>query len=280
MAHLMSETIPQDGQLYRTCDMREVEHCTIGGGSSVVFSAVSPGKETPNEDAAALIPVNDHAAVLVVADGLGGVRAGERASSLAVEAIAAEVREAGRGEMMLRTAILNGIERANQAISSLEVGAATTLAVAEIEDGVVRSYHVGDSMILVVGQRGRMKLQTVSHSPVGMAVEAGFLDETEAMHHEDRHLVTNVVGCPKMRIEVGPSVKLAACDTLLLASDGLFDNLHIEEIIDCVRTGPLDGAGHRLASAARRRMTEPQEGEPSKPDDLPFVLFRRGRTRK
>ena len=260
--------------------MREVERHRIGGGTSVVFSAVSPGKDTPNEDAAALIPVNDHAAVLVVADGLGGVRAGEQASSLAVEAIEAEVREADRGEPMLRTAILNGIERANQAISALEVGAATTLAVAEIEDGRVRSYHVGDSMILVVGQRGRMKLQTVSHSPVGLAVAAGFLDETEAMHHEDRHIVTNVVGCPQMRIEVGPSVRLAACDTLLLATDGLFDNLHTEEIVDSIRKGPLDRAGRKLASEARRRMTEPAEGEPSKPDDLTFVLFRRGRTTK
>jgi len=276
----MSEAVPQDGRLYRACDMREVERRMIAGGTSVVFSAVSPGKETPNEDAAALIPVNDHAAVLVVADGLGGVRAGEQASSLAIEAIEAEVREADQAEPMLRTAILNGIERANQAISALEVGAATTLAVAEIEDGRVRSYHVGDSMILVVGQRGRMKLQTVSHSPVGLAVEAGFLDETEAMHHEDRHIVTNVVGCPQMRIEVGPSVELAAYDTLLLATDGLFDNLHIEEIVDCVRRGLLDRAGERLAFAVRRRMTEPTEGEPSKPDDLTFVLFRRGRTTK
>jgi serine/threonine protein phosphatase PrpC len=260
--------------------MHAVERCAIGGGSSVVFSAVSPTKDTPNEDAAALIPINDHAGVLVVADGLGGVRAGEQASSLAVEAIEAELRGVERDELTLRTAILDGIERANQEISSLEVGAATTLAVAEIGDGIVRSYHVGDSMILVVGQRGRMKLQTVSHSPVGLAVEAGFLDETEAMHHEDRHIVTNVVGCPQMRIEVGPSIKLAPCDTLLLATDGLFDNLHIEEIVDCVRKGSLDRAGERLASAARRRMTEPEQGEPSKPDDLTFVLFRRGRTRK
>jgi serine/threonine protein phosphatase PrpC len=273
----MSGPVSSNATLFREANMEAVEKCAIGDGTAVAYSKVSPAKETPNEDAAALIPVNHQAAVLVVADGLGGVRAGERASTLAIESLEAELRGVEADGLMLRTAILNGIERANKAISDLEIGAATTLAVAEIEGGVVRSYHVGDSMILAVGQRGRVKLQTVSHSPVGLAVEAGFLDEAEAMHHEDRHIVSNVVGCPQMRIEVGPSVKLAPYDTLLLATDGLFDNLHVEEIIEYVRKGPLDRAGKNLASEARRRMAQPAEGEPSKPDDLTFVLFRRGR---
>ena len=43
-------------------------------------------------------------------------------------------------------------------------------------------------MILTTGQRGRLRMQTVSHSPVGFAIEYGLLDESEAMHHEERHL--------------------------------------------------------------------------------------------
>jgi serine/threonine protein phosphatase PrpC len=130
-------------------------------------------------------------------------------------------------------------------------------------------------MILVVGQRGRVKLQTTSHSPVGFAVEAGVLDEREAMHHEDRHLVSNVVGSPEMKIEIGPRLRLAMHDTVLLASDGLFDNLHIEEIVDRVRKGPLEVAARRLAQDSWERMTCPRSGQPCKPDDLTFILFRR-----
>jgi serine/threonine protein phosphatase PrpC len=130
-------------------------------------------------------------------------------------------------------------------------------------------------MILAVGQRGRVKLQTVSHSPVGYAYEAGLLDETEAMHHEDRHLVSNVIGSPDMRIEIGPPVCLAPRDTLLLASDGLLDNLYNDEIVERARKGPLKGVVHSLAGACRERMTHPQQGAPSKPDDLTLVVFRR-----
>ena len=103
----------------------------------------------------------------------------------------------------LRDAILNGFEDANGAVQALGIGAATTLAVVEVKENIVRPYHVGDSMILVVGQRGKIKLQSVPHSPVGYGVESGLLDEKEAMYHEERHLVSNVVGSPDMRIESG-----------------------------------------------------------------------------
>ena len=111
-------------------------------------------------------------------------------------------------------------------------------------------------------------------------MEAGVLDAADAMHHEDRHLVSNVIGAPEMRIEIGPSCKLDPRDTLLLASDGLCDNLHIEEIVERVRKGPLIAAADRLVSDARERMSQPQEGQPSKPDDLTFVAFRPSATRE
>jgi serine/threonine protein phosphatase PrpC len=176
---------------------------------------------------------------------------------------------------MLRTAILNGIEQANQAVCDLGVGAATTFAAVEIQSGSVRPYHVGDSLILLVGQRGRVKLETVSHSPVGFALEAGVMGHGEAMHHEDRHLVSNVLGAPDMRIEVGSERTLAPRDTLVIASDGLSDNLFVREIADHVRRGPLRDAAESLTSTARRRMYAPEDDEPSKADDLTLLAFRR-----
>jgi serine/threonine protein phosphatase PrpC len=70
-------------------------------------------------------------------------------------------------------------------------------------------------------------------------------------------------------------VRLAQLDTVLLASDGLFDNLYIEEIVDCIRSGGLEQAMDRLLIACRRRMKKPGNGQPSKPDDLTFILVRR-----
>jgi hypothetical protein len=61
-----------------------------------------------------------------------------------------------------------------------------------------------------------------------------------------------------------------------LASDGLFDNFYVEEIVARIRKGPLPGAVCRLAHDARQRMTEPADGQPSKPDDLTIIAFRPG----
>jgi serine/threonine protein phosphatase PrpC len=263
-----------DAKCYLNAQMSAVEPHVLAGGRAVVFSRRSPTKETHNEDAAAVFRLDDDSAVLVVADGLGGGPAGERASALAVAALQHALQNvAGSGEL-LRTAILDGIEAANQHILATEPDAATTLAVVEIHLGRARTYHVGDSSVMAVSQRGRLKFQTVSHSPVGYAVEAGVLNAAEAMHHEARHVVSNVVGCPKMRIEMGPLVKLRPRDTVVLASDGLFDNLHTEEIVEIVRKGDLIHGVEQLVRASLIRMTQPGGPEPSKPDDLTIVAFR------
>jgi serine/threonine protein phosphatase PrpC len=260
--------------LYVGQPMDAVSLHPIGRGVAAAYCAGCPGGGMANEDAAALIPLDDGSAVLAVADGLGGTKQGEQAASLAVRSLLLALEPAERERSTLRTAILNGIERASQAVARLGTGAATTLTVAEIQEDVVRPYHVGDSMLLVVSQRGRIKFQSVAHSPVGFAFESGLLGESEALHHEDRHLVSNVLGARDMRIEIGPTLRLAPRDTLLLASDGLGDNLRLREIAERARSGPIGGCAERLVADARRRMTEPAAGEPSKPDDLTLLLFR------
>jgi serine/threonine protein phosphatase PrpC len=144
----------------------------------------------------------------------------------------------------------------------------------EVRASIIRPYHAGDTLILVVGQRGKLKMQSVSHSPVGYGVESGLLDEDEAMYHEERHFVSNFIGAPDMKIEIGPAMKLAAMDTLLIASDGLWDNLHTNEIIDVIRKGSLEGAARILAARCDERMQRGGNGSPSKPDDLTFIVFR------
>lgn len=264
----------QRAKLYTAADMDAPDEVLVAGRRVAVVSQRSPGKETANEDSAAVIPWGDNAAVLVVADGLGGQALGEQASALAVRRIRLSLQQADPAFAMLRSAILNGIEAANRDVIDLGRGAATTLAVVELTGSTIRPYHVGDSGILAFGGRGKMKLQTTAHSPVGYGVEAGLIDESDAMHHEDRHVVSNVVGTPDLRIEIGPERKLAARDTLLLASDGLFDNLHLAEIVELARKGPVHKACEKLRSTARARMDTPVDGQPSKADDLTIVVCR------
>ena len=167
------------------------------------------------------------------------------------------------------------MEEANAAVMALANGSATTLTVVSVEGRLVRPYHVGDSAALVTGQRGRLKMQTIAHTPVAFAVEAGFLDEVEALYHAERNLVFNFLGTADMRIEVGAELELAPRDSLLLASDGLTDNLHLAEIVEIARKGPTEEAVARLAGDARERMETPEAPTPSKPDDLSIILFRK-----
>jgi serine/threonine protein phosphatase PrpC len=247
----------------------------VAGGSAVAWTCKDPRKESENEDTAAIIPYGSGAAVLVIADGAGGLPAGKRASLTAVTTLAASLQAAMDKTMLLRTAILNGIEAANEAVLGLANGSATTMTVITIEGLVARSYQIGDSEALVVGQRGLIKLQTTAHSPTGFAVEAGFLDQREALHHEERHLVSNFLGTSDMRIDVGAGVELQPRDTVLLASDGLTDNVHLDEIIEHVRTGRLKESARSVVELATGRMETRQPGQPSKPDDLSLILFRK-----
>ena len=247
----------------------------VAGGSAVAWTRKDPRKESENEDTAAIIPYGSGAAVLVIADGAGGLPAGKRASLTAVTTLAASLQAAMDKTMLLRTAILNGIEAANEAVLGLANGSATTMTVITIEGLVARSYQIGDSEALVVGQRGLIKLQTTAHSPTGFAVEAGFLDQREALHHEERHLVSNFLGTSDMRIDVGAGVELQPRDTVLLASDGLTDNVHLDEIIEHARAGRLKESARSVVELATARMETRQPGQPSKPDDLSLILFRK-----
>ncbi len=247
----------------------------VAGGEAHAYTRRDPEKASSNEDTVAVIPYGPGAAVLVVADGAGGLPAGKRASLTAVTALADSLQAAMQQTTLLRTAVLTGIEAANEAVLGLGNGSATTMTVITIEGRIARSYQVGDSEAIIVGQRGVIRLQTTPHSPTGFAVEAGFLDEREALHHEERHLVSNFIGTSDMTIDVGATVEMKARDTVLVASDGLVDNLHTAEIIEAIRKGPLAAGIATVTTLADKRMVAPEPDEPCKPDDLSVILFRR-----
>jgi len=256
-------------------DSGEVLTAAAAGGEAAVYCRRSPDKETGNEDTLAVIPLAGDTVVLAVADGAGGLPAGQRASRTAIRTVIESLKAVSDPSVMLRTAILNAMEEANAAVMALANGSATTLTVVSVEGRLVRPYHVGDSAALVTGQRGRLKMQTIAHTPVAFAVEAGFLDEVEALYHAERNLVFNFLGTADMRIEVGAELELAPRDTLLLASDGLTDNLHLAEIVEIARKGPAAETLAQLAAHARERMLTPEAPTPSKPDDLSIILFRK-----
>ena len=236
----------------------QVESIEFCGGIVTSFSQRCPTRDaTPNEDASCFVEVTPALGLVAVADGVGGAASGNKASRVAIERLIESCQNSKDGSEResrgLRSEILDAIEQTNHDILSWGSGAGTTLTAVEICEGWVRAFHIGDSNALLISNRGNIKFATVGHAPVAQAVEIGLLDENLAMIHEDRNLITNCLGSNEMKIEIGSGVKMAARDTLLVASDGLFDNLNSQEVVSIIRSGNLIAKTRELADLAIQR---------------------------
>lgn len=241
--------------------------CTADEGTAFVWSCpFTPGKT--NEDGA-LVAVRGTHVLLAVADGVGGLPRGHEAARAALDALGREFLEGGRVE--------DAMERANDAVNALR-GPASTVVVALISDGALTTFHAGDSQAMVVGGRGRIKALTMPHTVVGHGTEAGLLAREEAASHPERHVVTNMLGDKVLRTERSVWGPLAARDTLILGSDGLFDNLPVPRIAELARTWPAEAGLRALVTEATDAMGSGREG--TKPDDLTVILWRRRSRRR
>ena len=218
-----------------------------------------PGSsESLNEDAALICGRGD-SLLFAVADGMGGVPGGDRAARTVVESLADHFLAGARAE--------EAIEIASDAVRALR-GPACTLVVGTLLEGQLHTFHVGDAQAILIGGRGTVRGVTMPHSVVGHATEAGILHADEASDHPDRHVVTNAVGEALLRVERTRWRGLKRRDTLLLASDGLFDALSVEAIAERAHRRPLARMMSDLLAEARE--------SPTSHDDLTMIVFRPG----
>lgn len=260
---------------FRESNMNQAELYELAQGQTAIFSRKSPYKDGVNEDSALLLPLDENRAILAVADGLGGRLGGAGASQTAInhlEQIASQRPEPDD----LRGAVIDAFERANLEVMANGIGSCTTLIAVEVVPTGLRTYHAGDSSALLFDAKGEIKLETIPHSPVGYALAAGLIDDDEAFAREDRHLVSNVLGAESMHIDISTALHCQPGDTLVLASDGLFDTVRITEVREFVTSNGVLEATAELASLAMRRMCGEPGEQQGKPDDLTIVLHRFG----
>jgi serine/threonine protein phosphatase PrpC len=167
--------------------------------------------------------------VAAVADGMGGHSAGEVASAIAIEELAALGK---RGPWENETAATDDLKaailRANRRIREMAAsdrkldGMGTTL-VALLEDGdLVHLANVGDSRGYLLRQ-GELSQVTVDHSLVQELVDDGRLTPEDAERHPQRSVITRALGIePEVEFDLF-TYKLQVGDRLLLCSDGLSD---------------------------------------------------------
>lgn len=252
----------------------------LGPLELVWFASKDPGKDV-SQDALFALEVPDGRVAVGVLDGMGGMENGGTAARIGVELLA-EAAAAVVGEESLRAALVGGVERAHGAVRERVPGGGATVVAASLSATHCQFVHAGDAEGLQFSQRGTLRQRTVAHSPVGYAEAAGALTEAEALAHPERHFVASGLGVEGMTMQVGPREALRPRDTVLLASDGLTDNLFEHEIVERLCKGPLMDGVANLAALARARMAEPMAGPGGfpigKPDDLTIVALRRRRS--
>jgi protein phosphatase len=204
-----------------------------------ISSAVAsdPGlRREGNEDAYC---VEDDLGLYLVADGMGGHAAGEVAARLAVDAIAAFIRDTREADVnrtwpfpydaslsldanRLKAAFLlanRKLSAAMDADSALR-GMATTAAAVLFGRGAPVVAHVGDSRIYLL-RDGGMHQVTQDHSWVSEQVRAGVLSENDARRHPWRNIVTRALsGGDDLDVDIA-DLDARPGDRLLICSDGL-----------------------------------------------------------
>ena len=190
--------------------------------------------------------------LFVVADGMGGARAGEVASQIAVEAFKRGLQDSAEPEAALatlaRTANARIYELAHS--HSEQAGMGTTLTALYVGEDEVSIAHVGDSRAYCLRDGELMRL-TDDHSLVDELMRQGRLTPQEAEEHPQRSVITRALG-PEGSVEVDTrSFRARAGDVYLLCSDGLTTMVSEEQLAQLLGShARLRAAGEALITAA------------------------------
>jgi serine/threonine protein phosphatase PrpC len=218
--------------------------------------------------------------LFLVADGMGGQLAGERASALAVAAIEEfmlnsfrwffgsgspdEQRVLAQFESAIRHADARILEEtaAHPELS----GMGTTVTMAFHLGAQLCVIHVGDSRAYLYRDHELHQL-TEDHTLVADMVRSGALRRDQVAEHQLRHTITNVVGGPELGVKVeARALEVRDGDRLLLCSDGLTEMVTNDAIAATLDAEPAPEA------AAKKLLAQANDGEAS--DNITLIVVR------
>jgi len=208
----------------------------------------------------------------ILADGMGGAKAGERASRMAVDTVAEIVQSAGRRDSQV---LLTAVEEANRRVveaahndPSLEGMGTTLVAALEVED-VLQIASVGDSRAYLLDANGLRKI-TDDQTWVNEVGRPMGLDEESLRNHPWRHVLTMAIGASAPLTVNYYAAPLLPGSLVLICSDGLHgvvESPQLEQILRGGRNGDsLEDICRRLIEAAK---------DAGGPDNVTAVLVRK-----
>lgn len=189
-----------------------------------------------NEDSVTIVNNKSGEYLMIVADGMGGHRAGEVASSMAVTYIGSRFQKLGTvGDKVdavnwlkeiIEEVNINILKYANEHVDS--VGLGTTCVCALLTKEFLIFANVGDSSGFVK-KNGKLYKATKDHTLVNVLVESGELRPEEVLNHPQRNVLMRALGAAE-KVDVDIFYVADEIDEILLCSDGLTNMLTVEQI--------------------------------------------------
>lgn len=191
----------------------------------------------------------------IVADGMGGHNAGNKASSCAVKAYLKSVRRTREAQPVK---VMNqAVERANEkvlqeAASNVDYrGMGTTMVAATVKDGTLYVANIGDSRLYLV--RDGITQITRDHSLVEEMIRSGGITKEEGRNHPDKNVITRAIGVNHHVTADIFDIEVTQKDTILMCSDGLSNMLSDQEMYQIIKEEKnIENAGRRLVQEANR----------------------------
>ncbi len=200
-----------------------------------------------------VVPLGNLPNLFVVADGMGGHKAGDYASKCTVETIVEEVAKSTKKEPV--QILDDAIQCANRLIrkKSLEDinldGMGTTVVASTYVDGILYVANVGDSRLYVIGDK--ITQITRDHSLVEEMVRMGGIDRATARNHPDKNIITRAVGASSSVNVDFFEVSIDSSNIVLMCSDGLTNMIEDADIFDIIKSeGDLKQRAEKLIKTA------------------------------
>ena len=211
--------------------------------------------------------------LFLVADGMGGHKAGDYASRFMVENLVVYLTHRHDGPCV--TQIKEGIKTVNKALYEMSLereefqGMGCTLVAAVIEDGVLYAANVGDSRLYLIHE-GSIREMTRDQSSVEEMVAMGMMQRGSADYNRKKNIITRAAG---IRPDIVPDFfeeELERGDYILLCSDGLSNMVDNDTLCSIILSeGSLKEKAQRLIAEANERggtdniavvLVKPEEG--------------------
>ncbi len=233
----------------------------------IAVSRTHIGNVRPSNQDALLVQPGSYG-LFGVADGMGGHKAGDVASRMAVEQVGEALKNLRPAPDLLRSAI----ERANSRIFQAQLedeslhGMGTTMTVIWEDEKRVLLGHVGDSRAYLL-RNGEISQVSQDHSMVAELVRCGDLTEEEARVHPYRNIITRAVGTGILVTVDVTELEKQPGDVYLICSDGLSEYVEadqmrrvllsrsLEEAADTLLQMALDGGGRDNISLVLAEVT-------------------------